>query len=276
MQTALSDHHRHQYLKALGIPVWLERSHDDAEPTPIEVVKARVTPTQATQHNLDAAAALLEDTPKTTEQLPKEHTPAKQNITAIDCTHSNWSQLQSMVANCQHCPLHDSRHQAILSSGSYEASCMIIGDTPTELDDRQNQLFAAQPGQLLNNMLKAIGLDRHSVHITTMTKCRTPADRTAQANEQAQCRAYLERQIELIKPQAIFVMGRTASQSLLQQTASIAQLRGKIHQLQLKNSTLTIPTIVSLHPRNLLRQPKNKAKAWQDLKQLATLLRTDD
>ncbi|HIQ06916.1 MAG TPA: hypothetical protein EYH35_00465, partial [Thiotrichaceae bacterium] len=98
MQTALSDHHRHQYLKALGIPVWLERSHDDAEPTPIEVVKARVTPTQATQHNLDAAAALLEDTPKTAEQLPKEHTPAKQSITAIDCTHSNWSQLQNMVA----------------------------------------------------------------------------------------------------------------------------------------------------------------------------------
>lgn len=270
MQTALSDHHRHQYLKALGIPIWRERGvvGDDAEPITIneEAQAVVITPPKAT--------STLRDTPK--EPLKEQQNPPLSAIKTVDASRADWSQLQTMIQSCKHCPLHDARHQAILGSGNHNTRYMIIADTPSEQDDRQNQLFAAKPGQLLNNMLKAIGLDRHSIYITTTIKCRTPADRSPHTTEQAQCRSYLERQIELINPHAIFVIGHTASQTLLQKKQPMSQLRGKIHQLTLKNSTKKIPTIVSFHPRSLLRQPQNKAKAWQDLKQLVLSIDIDN
>ncbi|MCK5727537.1 MAG: uracil-DNA glycosylase [Thiotrichaceae bacterium] len=275
MQAALSDYHRHLYLKALGIPVWIDRSDDIAEPVPIDIEGSK-TATQSLKHintqiprhiqTMDNDASI---TPSIT---PKPKVKVGVKTTPVNCSHTNWSDLSAMVQSCQHCALYDSRRQAILGSGNLTACCMIISDMPSEEDDIKGHLFMGKSGFLLNNMLKAISLERNAVYIAATTKCRTPVNRSPEPIEQQQCRAYLEQQIRLIKPQAILVMGRIASQALLQQKLPITQLRGQVHSLTLDKESTNIPVVATLHPRNLLLQPKNKAKAWQDLKRLATLL----
>lgn len=182
--------------------------------------------------------------------------------TIIDCTKFDWKQLEHAVINCQQCELYNKRTQVVFGEGNKQANWMIIGDAPKEEEDTQGKPFMDRSGALLDNMLAAIGLDRPAIYLSNTLKCRPPNNRNPKRAESNACYGYLKRQIELVNPKFILIVGRIASQHLLQSDKPLAQLRGREHSFP----ELNIPVVVTYHPGYLLRQPRNKYKSWQDLK----------
>ncbi len=176
----------------------------------------------------------------------------------------DWAALELAVQQCQACGLCHSRKHTVFGVGDEQAKWMVIGEAPGENEDLQGQPFVGQAGKLLDNMLRAIGLDRQAtgpsgVYIANTLKCRPPGNRNPESHELDTCAPYLVRQVQLVKPQIIVAMGRFAVQSLLQTTEPIGKLRGRVHHFQ------GVPVVVTYHPAYLLRNPADKAKAWADL-----------
>jgi DNA polymerase len=138
---------------------------------------------------------------------------------------------------------------------------MIIGEAPGAEEDRRGEPFVGRAGKLLDEMLRAVGLDRGSVFITNILKCRPPGNRDPAADEAAACRDYLERQIEMIKPRLVLAVGRIAAQQLLHTDSPLGRLRGRAHSL----TSGQVPLVVTYHPAYLLRSPSQKRKVWEDL-----------
>lgn len=239
---------RNQYMKAMGIPVWMPR----VPPAPAQ----RISPEQRLAQTADIPAA--PPPAPVAEQTAESAIPVK---IAPDCSQMSWSQLQQSVADCQLCGLHKSRTQTVFGAGDTQADWMIIGEAPGAEEDKQGQPFVGRAGKLLNNMLAAAGLPRNAVYISNVLKCRPPNNRDPKADEAALCRAYLERQIALVNPALIIVVGRIAAHNLLGVTTPLGRLRGTVHTLP----DAKTPVIVTYHPAYLLRQPAEKRKAWQDL-----------
>ena len=171
-----------------------------------------------------------------------------------------WPELKAMVRDCTACKLRAGCTQTVFGVGDEQADWLFVGEGPGADEDVQGEPFVGQAGKLLDNMLAAIQLKRgHSVYITNIVKCRPPGNRTPHVDEIAQCLPYLERQIRLIQPKIIVALGETAATSLLGRDATLASLRGKLHDC------CGVPLIVTYHPAYLLRAPLDKAKAWQDL-----------
>lgn len=181
---------------------------------------------------------------------------------AADIALLSWEQLQQHVAACKSCGLHETRTQTVFGTGNPNADWLIVGEAPGQQEDLRGEPFVGRAGQLLDQMLIAVGLDRQSVFIANVLKCRPPNNRDPATAEATACRHYLERQIELINPRIVLAVGRIAAQLLLASDAPLGRLRGRQHYL--KNGTL--PLIVTYHPAYLLRSPSQKAKAWQDLR----------
>lgn len=181
----------------------------------------------------------------------------------VDVATLDWSALQGCVADCTACSLHETRTQTVFGVGSTSADWMIIGEAPGQEEDRQGEPFVGRAGKLLDQMLLATGLDRSSVYIANVLKCRPPNNRDPSQDEAATCRRFLERQIDLIQPKIVLAVGRIAAQILLGSAAPLGRMRGQQHFL--KDGTL--PLVVTYHPAYLLRSPSQKAKAWQDLRQ---------
>jgi uracil-DNA glycosylase len=177
----------------------------------------------------------------------------------------DWPELQAAVQNCRACGLCEGRKNTVFGVGHVQADWMVVGEAPGEQEDRQGEPFVGKSGQLLDNMLSAVGLTRHAgtpqqqVYIANTVKCRPPANRNPDASELAQCAPYLARQIALVQPRVIVAMGRFAVQSLLRTTEPIGRLRGRIHRYE------GVPLVVTYHPAYLLRNPEDKARAWSDL-----------
>ena len=163
------------------------------------------------------------------------------------------------------------RRHAVFGHGGQPARWLVVGEAPGEQEDRQGQPFVGRSGQLLDAMLSAVGMSRErDVFIANVIKCRPPGNRNPKPEEIAACSPYLMRQIELLKPERILVLGRFAAQTLLGTEATIGSLRGRVHQLK-TDAGPQIPVIVSYHPAYLLRSPVEKSRAWQDLKLAASL-----
>ena len=184
----------------------------------------------------------------------------------------DWAGIHQAVNACRACKLCENRNQAVYGGGAQQAQWLIVGEAPGEQEDQQGEPFVGKSGQLLDNMLRAIHLSRQhevsdtksaakieQVYITNAVKCRPPGNRNPEPEELAQCRPFLIRQIELLKPRIIVAMGRFAVQALLQSQEPIGRLRGRVHSCQ------GIPLIVTYHPAYLLRHPEDKAKSWADL-----------
>lgn len=178
-----------------------------------------------------------------------------------NATTMDWETLERTVLSCTRCALHQTRTQAVFGVGNRQAQWMVIGEAPGADEDRQGEPFVGRAGQLLNSMLKAIGLAREEVYIANVLKCRPPANRDPLPEEAATCEPYLKRQIELIKPRIILAVGRIAAQNLLKTDTKIGALRGKRHVYP----GTDIPLVVTYHPAYLLRSPLEKRKAWEDL-----------
>ena len=172
----------------------------------------------------------------------------------------DWPALREAVAACTACKLCKSRRQTVFGVGPAQAHWMVVGEAPGEQEDIQGEPFVGKSGQLLDNMLKALGLNRReSVYIANTLKCRPPGNRNPEPDELAQCEPFLVRQIELVKPKIILAMGRFAVQSLLRSDEPIGRLRGRVHRYH------GVPLIVTYHPAYLLRNLEDKARAWDDL-----------
>ncbi|NDY91153.1 uracil-DNA glycosylase [Ideonella sp. TBM-1] len=176
----------------------------------------------------------------------------------------DWPALEAAVAGCERCGLCRSRRQTVFGAGVRQASWMLVGEAPGEQEDLRGEPFVGPAGALLDAMLASIGRSREAdagqpVYIANTLKCRPPGNRNPTPEELAQCRPYLDRQIELVAPRLILALGRFAAQAVLGVDEPIGKLRGRVHR---RGQT---PVIVSYHPSYLLRQPGEKAKAWEDL-----------
>lgn len=174
----------------------------------------------------------------------------------------NLDELEQIVAACTLCDLHKTRTQTVFGVGAQNADWLIIGEAPGAEEDRKGEPFVGRAGQLLNNMLRAIGLAREEVYIANILKCRPPQNRDPQADEINSCRPYLRRQIGFIQPKIILAMGRVAAQSLLETDIPIGRMRGRKYSYE----DTGIPIVATYHPAYLLRSPQQKRKAWEDLK----------
>ncbi|HLK71593.1 MAG TPA: uracil-DNA glycosylase [Steroidobacteraceae bacterium] len=173
-----------------------------------------------------------------------------------------WGALQSEVSVCRRCALCESRTQTVFGVGDKAADVLVVGEAPGAEEDRQGEPFVGRAGQLLNSMLRALGRERQSVYIANILKCRPPGNRDPSAAEVASCLPYLQRQIELLSPRLVLVVGRIAAQSLLATDAPVGRLRGHLHRYGAQR----IPLVVTYHPAYLLRSPGEKRRAWADLK----------
>jgi uracil-DNA glycosylase len=173
-----------------------------------------------------------------------------------------WAELRAAVAACTRCPLSTTRTQTVFGVGHLEAKWLIVGEAPGAEEDRQGEPFVGRAGQLLNAMLRAIGLEREQVFIANVLKCRPPKNRDPAPLEVTQCLPYLERQIALLKPKIMLAVGRISAQNLLKTDVSLGRLRGRVHYF----GAARVPLVVTYHPAYLLREPAEKRKAWEDLK----------
>ncbi|MCW8917340.1 MAG: uracil-DNA glycosylase [Gammaproteobacteria bacterium] len=188
--------------------------------------------------------------------LPEAAAPQPDAIASLD-----WTALQQRVRDCTACPeLVANRSQTVFGVGNPQAEWMVIGEAPGADEDQQGEPFVGKAGQLLNAMLHALGLKRQQVYIANVLKCRPPNNRDPLPEEAAACAAYLQRQIALVQPKVILVVGRIAAQNLLKVATPIGKLRGTVHRYQGQ-----IPLVVTYHPAYLLRSPSEKRKAWDDL-----------
>ncbi len=183
----------------------------------------------------------------------------------------NLEQLQAMIRECQACSLCEQRTQAVAGQGSAKPSVLIVGEAPGEQEDIEGLPFVGRSGQLLDNMLQAIHLDRfEQVFITNVVKCRPPANRNPREDEILACSPYLLRQIELLRPTVVLAMGRFAAHALLNTKEPLQKLRQEMQAVTAgENPT---PVVVTYHPAYLLRRPTDKRLAWEDLKRVHALL----
>ena len=172
----------------------------------------------------------------------------------------DWDELEQEVRGCTRCPLHQTRTQTVFGVGNRNARWLFIGEAPGESEDLQGEPFVGRAGQLLNEMIKAIGLTREEVYIANVLKCRPPKNRDPSVEEATACESHLRSQVALIKPAIIIAVGRVAAQNLLQSATPIGKLRGVVHDYQ------SIPLVVTYHPAYLLRSQTEKRRAWEDLK----------
>ena len=169
--------------------------------------------------------------------------------------------LRSKVAACTACPLHAGRRQTVFGVGNPQAEWMFVGEGPGEEEDRRGEPFVGRAGKLLDAMLKAMQLDRTTVYIANIVKCRPPGNRNPSLEEAAACIPYLKRQIELVAPRLIVALGAVAAQRLLDTDRPVGALRGKLHYA----AQMEPPVLATYHPAYLLRSPGQKRKAWEDL-----------
>ncbi|MBN4073903.1 uracil-DNA glycosylase [Beggiatoa alba] len=182
------------------------------------------------------------------------------NETIVDDEREWWS-LSDEVAACRQCELHQGRTQTVFGTGNQNADWLIIGEAPGADEDQQGEPFVGHAGQLLTQMILALGYEREQVYIANILKCRPPNDRDPLPDEVRCCEAYLKRQIALIQPSIIVAVGRVAAQNMLKTDAEISAIRGQTHHY----GECKIPLVVTYHPAYLLRSPIEKSKAWQDL-----------
>jgi DNA polymerase len=181
----------------------------------------------------------------------------------------DWPALEDAVSGCVQCGLHASRTRTVFGVGSRSADWMIIGEAPGAEEDRRGEPFVGRAGKLLDSMLAALGLDRRTVFIANILKCRPPENRDPKPEEARACAPYLRRQIELVAPKLILAVGRVAAQCLLETDAPLGRLRGRSHRF----GDAGVPVIVTYHPAYLLRRPEAKADAWRDLVAAAAVVR---
>ena len=186
--------------------------------------------------------------------LPSQMIPSADRAVALES-------VRAEIGDCKRCPLaYGGRHTIVFADGDPNARLMFVGEGPGADEDATGLPFVGKAGQLLNNMIVAMGLTREEVYIANIVKCRPPGNRTPEFVEATTCSQFLVKQIDIVRPQVIVALGATAATYLLGVKQSLASLRGQWHTAR------GAKVIVTYHPAFLLRDPRQKAEAWKDLK----------
>src|SRR5580698_610611 len=226
---------RLQFYRELGVgPLYWREASGDALPQLLEIVQEE----------------MVEESLAKSRQAPKDADRDAQLRVILD----------DIGPNCQRCKLAKlGRKQIVFGTGDPHAELMFIGEGPGADEDAQGLPFVGRAGQLLNNMIAAMGLKREQVYIANIVKCRPPGNRTPDPEEANTCSPFLFRQIDVVRPQVIVALGATAATYLLGQRQPLAGLRGRVHAFR------GFQLIVTYHPAFLLRDPRQKKEAWADL-----------
>ncbi len=259
------------WLREIGIEkTWL-RGAPDSVPAPARDVQARPT---VTAQAPPAARSVPEaprpprpaSKPEPAPTVAEASAPASAGIeVARRVAGFDLAQLRQEVLACTACGLCQGRKHAVFGDGARPVRWLVVGEAPGEQEDRRGLPFVGRSGQLLDAMLASVGMSRErDVFIANVIKCRPPGNRNPKPEEIAACSPYLMRQIALLEPERILVLGRFAAQALLGTDATIGSLRGRRHVLKTEAGR-EISVVVSYHPAYLLRSPSEKARAWQDL-----------
>ncbi len=204
--------------------------------------------------------------PEWISKLTGERSSPDRNINSQSID-SELEALKTRVGDCSGCRLSAERNTIVFGDGNPAAGIVIIGEGPGANEDKLGKPFVGRAGKLLDRILKAIDLDRTSVYITNIVKCRPPGNRTPSKDEVAACLWILEEQIRIMNPSVILTLGAPASRTIIGSADGIGKLRGSIHRYG------EIPVIPTYHPAALLRTDALKRPVWEDMKKLNQLLR---
>ena len=188
------------------------------------------------------------------------------DIAGLPESSETMEQIWSDIGNCTRCPLHTGRTQVVQTVGNYEADLMFIGEAPGADEDAKGEPFVGRAGQLLNKIIEAIGMKREEVCIGNINRCRPPGNRQPTLPEAHTCKPFLLREIAVIRPKVIVVMGNTALHNLLDTKVGITRMRGQFHEYY---GVKVMPTF---HPAYLLRDPSKKREVWDDMKKVRAYL----
>ena len=196
-----------------------------------------------------------------------EISPPSSDLFASDpLANVDLDKLGELIRRCEQCALSRGRKNAVPGEGPPDADLMVIGEGPGANEDEQGRPFVGRAGDLLNEILAAIGCPRETVYIANIVKCRPPQNRNPETDEIVECLPYLHRQIALVKPKVILAMGGVAACTLLEYRGSLGSLRNKVHTFR------GIPLVVTYHPAALLRNPNWKKPTWDDVRIARRLL----
>ncbi len=258
---------RRDYLAALKLDAWRLRGDSIRTAAEADAPDALDAPDAPDAASLAAIQPTADPVPDAERAPPAARVPAAVSV-AVPVADggreagADWAEVRARVAACTRCTLSSTRTQTVFGVGSLQAQWLIVGEAPGAEEDRQGEPFVGRAGQLLNSMLRAIGLSREQVFIANVLKCRPPGNRDPTATEAAECLPYLQQQIALLKPKIMLAVGRIAAQNLLRTDVTLGRLRQQVHHFGVSK----VPLIATYHPAYLLRTPADKRKAWEDLK----------
>ena len=250
----------------------------------LAVPTGRATPRQLAPHAEsvpapEPAAATQRDPapPSKVQPEPAAAVPAADRAAAptptalLNEAESALAELRSDVIPCTRCKLHQGRRTAVFGEGNPRARVLFVGEAPGAKEDQTGRPFVGPAGQLLDRIIEgAMGLRREDVFIANVNKCRPPNNRAPAPDEVAACLPFLKRQVEILQPDVIVCLGRTAAQNLLGSSESTTAMRRRQHEYS------NTPVIVTWHPAYLLREPSRKRETWEDIKTVNRLLGLPD
>jgi DNA polymerase len=245
---------RVRYYRDLGVFDFYRRGDAAMQEVTLESASDEVQPATA------AVPAAEETMPKKQSIAPAQELFVAKSEIAPEKREAALKVIREEIGDCKRCPLaFAGRHTIVFGEGDPSTRVMFVGEGPGADEDMQGRPFVGRAGQLLNNMINAMGLQREEVYIANIVKCRPPQNRTPEPVEANTCSQFLFEQIDVIRPEILVALGSTAATYLLGGKASLSSLRGRLHQA--RGSKL----IVTYHPAYLLRDPRQKKEAWADL-----------
>lgn len=260
------------YYRDLGVYDFYRRSEPD--PTGAQEVIESSSETLRSSVSLDADSAapslIAPDPSPNLEPEPESIIPPRKPVAAPPSIVSTilpaaerpaaMEAIRNEIGDCTRCPLaFQGRHKIVFADGDPNARLMFVGEGPGADEDAQGLPFVGRAGQLLNNMINAMGVRREQVYIANVVKCRPPQNRTPEPEEANTCMQFLWQQIDVVKPEVLVALGSTAATYMLGRKSSLSSLRGSIHDLR------GAKLVVTYHPAYLLRDPNQKKEAWKDL-----------
>ena len=266
---------RVRYYRELGIYDFYTREPINASATPLlEEAPLRESASEHREEMPRKSAVLAK--PVQSDPLPVLTVHPEQNV--VD-TVAALRLIREDLGDCTRCKLHQQgRKQIVFGVGNPRADIMFIGEGPGADEDAQGEPFVGRAGQLLNNMIKAMGLGREEVYIANVVKCRPPGNRTPERDECETCSPFLMRQIAAIKPKVIVALGAVSAKNLLAINAPMSELRGRFYDFMPTGARSSDPEwqgaklAVTYHPAFLLRDPRQKGEAWKDLQMVMKFL----
>ena len=242
-----------------ALMVQIEASEENPQPNPTQNPRAPSFPSAAAEVGDHEHKPTLQEDQPIPPRKPMQAPPAIAAAVPAADRAAALQLIRDEIGDCTRCALHTGRNKLVFGDGDAAARLMFIGEGPGADEDAQGLPFVGRAGQLLNNMISAMGLKREQVYIANVVKCRPPGNRTPEPDEANTCSQFLFRQIDVVRPQVLVALGATAATYLLGSRQPLAGLRGRVHAYR------GAQLIVTYHPAYLLRDPRQKKEAWADL-----------